>query len=306
MYYPYLRGKQFELIALRELLELGLLDSHVIPVIEPVKASSTLQSTLIQFQRKNHFIAVIQNPRVAPYLPFNNEVVTELKQDATFIPATFIDQINDLEALQQYVNPEKMVVIPKEARFELPEDDAAWDQALKLITVDNTRMIRRAKGHVIELDDSFTKEDRNSDYAGKDDQFFSDNHLYFHEDGFSGFSDYSVIGSEYTDKGFAPMAVAIHIVYFDPNDNLRIKHFVSDTNFDNTDPAGKFSEALEKLVSWHRGVDFDHQKNDSHALSVFDEMHDQKQYSGLGVVKKLSIQHHLEIMGRYLDQRCRV
>ena len=36
MYFPYLRGRQFELIALRELVEKDVLSSKIIPVIEPV------------------------------------------------------------------------------------------------------------------------------------------------------------------------------------------------------------------------------------------------------------------------------
>lgn len=36
MYFPYLRGRQFELIALRELIENNLIGNHIYPVIEPV------------------------------------------------------------------------------------------------------------------------------------------------------------------------------------------------------------------------------------------------------------------------------
>ena len=42
IYFPYLRGRQFELIALRELVEKGVLSSRITPIIEPVKLSSTL------------------------------------------------------------------------------------------------------------------------------------------------------------------------------------------------------------------------------------------------------------------------
>ena len=45
-----------------------------------------------------------------------------------------------------------------------------------------------------------------------------------------GFADYSVVGEEYNDTGFAPHAVAIHIVYFDTDDSLHVRHFVSDSN----------------------------------------------------------------------------
>lgn len=42
MYFPYLRGKQEELLALQELLNNDRLSEKIIPVIEPVKMSSTL------------------------------------------------------------------------------------------------------------------------------------------------------------------------------------------------------------------------------------------------------------------------
>ena len=37
MYYPYLRGRQFELIALREYAECKGNNNNIIPIIEPVK-----------------------------------------------------------------------------------------------------------------------------------------------------------------------------------------------------------------------------------------------------------------------------
>ena len=37
MYFPYLRGRQFELIALRELVEKDVLSGRIMPIIEPVK-----------------------------------------------------------------------------------------------------------------------------------------------------------------------------------------------------------------------------------------------------------------------------
>lgn len=42
MYFPYLRGRQFELIAIRELIEKSLLSKNAMPVVEPVKLSSAL------------------------------------------------------------------------------------------------------------------------------------------------------------------------------------------------------------------------------------------------------------------------
>ena len=53
MYFPYLRGKQFELIALREasnLLEKN--KTKVSPIIEPVKDSTTFKSTINDLKNK--------------------------------------------------------------------------------------------------------------------------------------------------------------------------------------------------------------------------------------------------------------
>lgn len=59
MYFPYLRGRQFELIALRELLENDRMSEKIIPIIEPINPSSTLLKTLkcfIEKERSQLFI----------------------------------------------------------------------------------------------------------------------------------------------------------------------------------------------------------------------------------------------------------
>ncbi|WP_426093416.1 sce7725 family protein, partial [Escherichia coli] len=52
MYYPYLRGKQFDLLALKEALSRGLLSNKIQPVIEPVRDSATLKNVIELFQKK--------------------------------------------------------------------------------------------------------------------------------------------------------------------------------------------------------------------------------------------------------------
>lgn len=46
MYFPILRGRQFELLALRECVNQGLLSNKIIPIVEPVKVSSTYTKTV--------------------------------------------------------------------------------------------------------------------------------------------------------------------------------------------------------------------------------------------------------------------
>ena len=75
--------------------------------------------------------------------------------------------------------------------------------------------------------------------------------MYYSDDNYCGFGDYSIVGCDYNETGFAPYAVAIHIVYFDKDKILRIKHFISDSNEDISDVAGKFYEAVTKLNTWY-------------------------------------------------------
>ena len=146
------------------------------------------------------------------------------------------------------------------------------------------------------LADRFNKLKRNEDYLDIKEEPFSEDHLYYSEDRYSGFSDYSIVGEEYTETGFAPYAVAIHIVFFDENKGLRVRHFVSDTNDDISNVAEKFEEALTKLIKWKNSLDID-----TFALRAFQDLYNRENYPGLGTVKKLSIMHHLELMGQYLD-----
>ena len=73
-------------------------------------------------------------------------------------------------------------------------------------------------------------------------------------------------------------------------------HFVSDSNDDISDPARKFAEAVEKLVKWNKTM-----KLDTIGIREFEAAYKNKTYPGLGVVKKYSIMHHLELMSKYLD-----
>jgi len=142
---------------------------------------------------------------------------------------------------------------------------------------------------------------RNADYLEKPESIFSEDHLYYKDESYVGFSDYSVVGEEFQEKGFAPYAVAIHIVYFDEEKVLRIKHFTSVSNEDFSDPAGKFGEALEKLFRW-----YDSMTNiDTYAMREFKRHYNNGTYPGLGTVKKLSIMHHIELVSTYLDKENR-
>ena len=86
-------------------------------------------------------------------------------------------------------------------------------------------------------------------------------------------------------------------VYSSQNNNLKIRHFVSDSNDDISDPARKFGEAVEKLVQWNKIM-----KLNTMGIKAFEDTYKNGTYPGLGVAKKYSIMHHLELMSVYLNE----
>ena len=72
MYFPYLKGRQYELLAIRELLSKNLLSEKIIPIIEPVKVSSTLLSTLETASSSKRKIGVICNSNITVDFDINN------------------------------------------------------------------------------------------------------------------------------------------------------------------------------------------------------------------------------------------
>ncbi|HAY71017.1 MAG TPA: hypothetical protein DCX89_03935, partial [Saprospirales bacterium] len=142
------------------------------------------------------------------------------------------------------------------------------------------------------LEDFFITQLKNVDYLAVEDSQFSEEHLYYQQDGFKGFSDFLTIGDNYSETGFLPYAVAIHLSYADNDNKIRIKHFVSDSNDDASDIGGKFAEALEKLVTWCE----ENNIPDTIAILQFKELYRTGHFPGLGSIKKLSIMHHIELV----------
>ena len=308
MYFPILRGRQFELLALRECVNEGVLSNKIIPIVEPVKVSSTYTKTVDSFIEAGKSIAVICNPQVGSW------VKDSKKESSAKICEQVSEQLKDMNVISSfYVTPRLSVDIELAANNGISidsiillcnnpeyvgdyEEIIADNIPLYNVIPDKGEFRRRIRHNRVMCEDHFPKQMRNIDYLDIETEFFSADHLYYEDDGYEGFSDYSVVGEEYSETGFAPYAVAIHIVYFDEKNILRIAHFVSDSNDDISDPARKFAEAVGKLVEWNKTM-----KLDTVGIRGFETAYHNQTYPGLGVVKKFSIMHHLELMSKYLD-----
>lgn len=308
MYFPIFRGRQFELLALRECIERDILSYQIIPIIEPVKVSSTYTKTIDCFINANRSVAIIRNPQVGSWvkdlgkesnLKLREQAVAQLKNEnvvSTFYVTPRLSACIDV-AKKNGIPIDSLMLLCNNPEYVDFYENVIGDQRPKYNVIpDKGDFRRRIRPNRVMCDDHFPKQTRNIDYSDIETEFFSSDHLYYEDDGYKGFSDYSVVGEEYSETGFAPYAVAIHIVYFDEKNVLRIAHFVSDSNDDISDPARKFAEAVEKLVKWNKIT-----KLDTVGIRAFEDAYQNQTYPGLGVVKKYSIMHHLELMSRYLD-----
>ena len=310
MYFPYLRGRQFELIALRELVDNDRMSEKVIPIVEPVKPTSTLLKTLKSFSKKKKKIVIIFNPTVGN---FRKELL-KLKKSDPQKASELIDVLSNDECIMKgYIMCDEIVnkikdsdekkefVIINRTRDDLDHYQRIFKDVPPMYSLipDDRAYKRVVTESRVLLEDCFNKKERNADYSDTVDEFYSDIHLFYEEENYTGFADYTVVGEDYNESGFAPIAVVIHIIYFDNDNYARIHHFVSDSNDDIEDPARKFGEALDKLVKWCDSKDV----AKTLGLSELYKCYEEKRYPGLGVVKKMSIMHHLELISDYLEEK---
>lgn len=309
MYQPYVRGKQFELIGIRELVKdvLALNKERVSPTIEPVRDSSTLKSALRELVSSDVNFTIIVNPQVGTFKNTEKifDAIKESVRDSTnyqvgIIFHNKIDHSKIIETLKQFVDIIPALTIIHSAVFENISDildlyKKSFSIRYNVINLSLTsRRYHRnfAENTRIELDDYFKVQSRNSDYLQVEESDFSEEHLYYKEEGFQGFSDYLSIGEEYSETGFLPYAVAIHLSYAENGTNrIKVKHFVSDSNYDQSDIAGKFAEALDKLINW-----CDETSYNSVAIPLFREYHKNGHFPGLGTLKKLSLMNHIDLV----------
>lgn len=308
MYFPYLRGKQYELIALKEISDLLAANkTKVSPIIEPVKDSSTFLTTLKDLRQKKINFTVIINPKVGDLQSSSNTILTALSKELydykNFQVGIILSGKENHKSLFSALNKykdlcHKLTLIHNSTNENIVDllDEYSSIIPVKYNVVHFSKTSRRYyrnfdSGTIVELDDYFLTQQKNADYKKIDESEFSEEHLYYKKDGFIGYSDFLTIGDNYSESGFLPYAIAIHLSFSDSSNRIRIKHFVSDSNDDTSDIAGKFEEALNKLIKWCNSTNYN-----SQAVESFRELHRTGHFPGLGSVKKLSIMNHIELV----------
>jgi hypothetical protein len=307
LYFPYVRGRRFECLAIRALVQKMAREENVTPIIEPVtsdpgdvkRVCETLSDASVPH-------IVIHNPVVGALKDSYRDqaafVRAALEEDETVIhglliqPATELAEVTrfmrayggERTAIIHWTDYEDMVGLQRELRA------AQHLRYNVLISPNTSAAYRRRWPRRVWVADGFQVQARNADYP--DDELFSEIYLTYEQEGNVGFGDFLTVGRRFLLGGGPAHAVVIHLTYeHQARRAIWARHFVSDTTRVPPYETGpKFLQALRKLV---RVIDGRRdQFAFSEACDEFRALHGRGHSPGLGKVKELSMRHHIELM----------
>ena len=305
MYFPYLRGKQFELEALVNVNP--AVYTNTIPVLEPVSTSKGVYKRLYRsMASQNVPLVLIMNP----FYPQTGRLSTaavqtlvdgDLATHPSLILGYIIDQrftIADLNSfLTSNLSRRKAIIF----RFNpLPTDLTAIQAELGARPVDyiifddrktnaTTRTSFNTHPRRVLTTDGFQRQDKNSDYPAI--SAFDSNYNVWRGQGWFGIGDYLSIGDYFQAGGGQVYVVALHLTVQSPT-GLVVHHFTSTSRATTQGFAAiKFAEANDNLVTSPHVVPLA-----SSGLDLFRDWHTRSHNPQLGAAKKASLMHHIELM----------
>ncbi|MFN4313457.1 MAG: sce7725 family protein [Chitinophagaceae bacterium] len=310
MYFPYLRARQFELITLRELAAEGILQGKVVPVLEPIKESfNNLNLAHRIFQESDFSAYLIMNPFEGE-IPGDTDIFLTYVaglENSKFLPAFHYsdnaEYISNSIIQNNFTNC-LIISLDNFSNEDGFKELCQMPQVSHVMLFDPNkyrsldRFIKTLGKFYIRLDDVFEKQQKNADFLNIAAHKFSEEHLFYEEDKYQGFGDFTVLPKEFVDGGSTPRAVVIHLTYINPDadDQIWIRHFTSETNDSIANVQGKFAEAAGKAIAFCDDLPLDNS-----AIAELREYYEYGKYPGLGTVKKISIKNHLFIVASYLS-----
>lgn len=307
MYFPYLFGRRFELLSLRDCAAELPLNATVVPVLEPVKSNpNDLKRCLRALGSNGTHAVVITNPRQGDFRDdgagaLRTALAEDFEQHSSLLPGLLCNQRVRMREVTGFLAhyPNKDVAIlywgPQLTDNELRTLVAERHVRFHISLHDQMAAAQRAllpPGKAVEIRDRFNALPRNADYAGS--EYFTDSHLNFQANAV-GYGDYSVIGSTFHEGGGPAHAVAIHAIFKQgPTGHIWVEHFISD----DVEPEvgsveGKFHQAAAKLVraATRRRGEF----GQNGALSSYTSDVERNYFPGLGESKRRQIHHHIAV-----------
>ncbi|MDB6161464.1 MAG: uncharacterized protein JWO04_5170 [Gammaproteobacteria bacterium] len=312
MYHPYFRGKQYELITIREMAPV-MAAAGFQPIIEPVRETlSGLHKALEAVIDARGSAVVIVNPHHGE-LSEDGGLLSQLLKDEFSHPSISAgillkEEMSTADVLEGYESHKDHTPVFIHAGFAEAKSLA---QKLGKPSQEQRHVFDGARcgklyqkhfagAHRVLLRDGFVRK-RNADYQIIEP--FSDLHATYEDEGMGGFGDFLIVGDDFIEGGGPAYAVAIHLTFInaDQDDTMQVYHFISETRDNPLDPAGKFAEALAKMMETLKHPDSHVLETD--AVKEFRSLYEQGHFPGLGYIKKLSMNHHIETLARYFGSK---
>lgn len=303
-YLSYFRAKQNELLALVEKSNL-ISKKNIIPVIEPVNLTyKPITKACKKLNENNCSFIIIANSTVGKCHIESPDHVEHIKAIAKNSHKNKIGILIDsdrfeikklLDFIAVYKGYKLVAIHPKPSKkwkcFETTRDYPSisnnFSEEIFLSEHPYTEASQKNKSYI---KDCFVPRN-NSNYP--EEEFFSDLHLKYHIDNFSSFGDFNIVGDKYSEGGGPAYAVAIHITYINPKDkSIRIIHAKSSSNDDAKNPEKKYDEARSELIRI-----INSKKYNILLTSGLKKIIEDDKYHGLGMLKRFSMEHHLELVG---------
>ncbi|MBN4174345.1 hypothetical protein GSU75_05806 [Pseudomonas savastanoi pv. phaseolicola] len=306
MYYPILKGKQFELAALKELI--GYIPTgNVCPILEPVNSNlGPLVATISELTTSGVSCWVVINPSQSDFVGGSGSTITA-SLNTLFaalgvypnlcIPCVKIRGADDLSAIALLRSlPAPFVAYVEGAITPALNLDLMRASVVAINPGKTEHSVWGNLPRVVLFHDGFDKKSRNLDYGIE--SFYSNYHTeYSLHSNAIGFGDYTILSERFSEGGGPAYVVTLHLSYLDSLrlSNMYVRHFSSYSDNDSqSDPGGKFREALDLLVL-HVTANPANFANTA-GLQEFISLHGTRHYPGLGVVKKISIKHHIQTL----------
>jgi hypothetical protein len=311
MYYCYLRGKQYELLAVRDCIN-KIAEKGITTIIEPVRDSSRdLYSCLRDSNQSNTRVILVANPKCGDLtnnqLALDNLIQGAIQAKPSLELGFIVDDTTSLPQLTNFINayPNNAISIIHYGSFNNPTA-LLQTQVNHQLFRDNIFIDGRCGHHYISafnqtrkvlIRDGFNRAINNAGYANNIVEFFSDLYSNYLSLGFHGFGDFSTVGDHFAEGGGQAITAALHITYNSVESHeILIHHFLSAPRTIADDVAILIDEALEKLEDFITNNRPDILRW-STACSELITIYNTPGYTtNLAYLKKMSIKNHFELM----------
>lgn len=301
-YYPYLRAKTYDVKAALNAAPTLAKNGKILPIFEPVSdPSTTLVKHASAFGKSGLAVALVLNPLVGELIGSGAKTLKMLNDmqaaGANVLPAFAVAANTTASAVRAFQAQFSTGTVY--VHFGVPVANVAAllaaGSGTHVFMNNATSSAHQAgfgKSPRVLLSDGFQAQSKNAAYPPQ--SFFGDLHLTYSSLGYDGFGDFAIVGYKFTTSGGPAYAVAIHMTEDFQKQGIFCNHFLSTSNQTPTDPAGKFGEAVAALARYcaqHPGkLDF------SQGCKELLQHHNAGTFPGLGSVKRMAVQHHLELM----------